>query len=340
MLANMNRLKLAVIGLGFGKRHANHIHNVSFEADLAAVSDINPEHSAYAAKLGVPFYTDYVEMLRNEKPDAAVVAVPAHYHAAVGRACMELGVHVLMEKPIANTLEDADILIEAAKRHGVHLEVGHMFRFDKGMEMAKQKVADMEIGQPIGFHIFSTYLKSPGYFKSEWRRKRETGGGPLLTNGIHDIDRLRYVCGDIDTVSALMSNEVRQFEVEDTMSISIRCKNGAVGTIFLSDCSHRPEPFSDYYFGTKASIMFNCSPFYLEDPNHLFQQVSWDYDRNQRVERLVMAKEDNHLKELRHFCQVIQGQANPRTTGEDGRKTLQALLAIQEAMLTRRVVKI
>ncbi len=336
----MKRLKLAVIGLGFGKRHANHIFSEQFEADLVAVSDLNPDFSAFAAKIGVPFYTDFVEMIRQEKPDAVIVAVPAHHHAAVGVACMEYGVHVLMEKPITYTLEDADILIEAAKQYGVHLEIGHMYRFDKGVELAKQKLADNDIGQLAGFHIFSTYLKSPGYYKQEWRTKRDMGGGPLLTNCIHDLDRLRYVCGDLDTVSALMSNEVRQFEVEDTIAISIRCKNGAVGTIFLSDCSHRAEPFTDYYFGTKATLMYNSSSFYLEDPQHLFQQVSWDYDRNHRTERYVLGKEDNHLKELRHFCQVIQGQASPRTTGEDGRKTLQSMLAIQEAMLTQRVITI
>lgn len=336
----MNRLKLAVIGLGFGKRHANLIHSESFEADLAAVSDINPDFSAFAAKLGVPFYTDYAEMIRREKPDAVVVAVPAHYHAAVGAACMEHGVHVLMEKPIANTLADADSLIESAKRNGVHLEIGHMYRFDKGVELAKQKLANKEIGQLAGFHIFSTYLKSPSYFNQEWRTKRDIGGGPLLTNCIHDLDRLRYVSGELETVSALMSNAVRQFEVEDTIAVSIKCTNGAVGTIFLSDCSHRAEPFTDYYFGTKASMMFNSSSFYVDDPRHLFQQVSWDYGKNQRIEQTVLEKENNHLKLLLHFCRVIQGKADPRTTGKDGRKTLQALLAIQEAMLTQRVVTI
>ncbi|MDF2725231.1 MAG: oxidoreductase domain protein [Paenibacillus sp.] len=301
---------------------------------------MNPEFAASGTELGVPFYQDYKEMLRWKKIDAVIVAVPPHVHAEVGVACMEHGVHVLMEKPIADTLEDADKLIEAAARYGVILEIGHMYRFDKGIEMAKAKLDNDEIGQLIGFHIFSTYLKSPGYFKQEWRTKRDTGGGPLLTNGIHDIDRLRYVCGDVEAVSAFMSNKTRGFEVEDSMSISVKCKNGAVGTIFLSDCSHRALPYTDIYFGTKSSMMINSSSYYIDDPLHEFEQISWDYGSNRRIDRVELKREDNHLKELRHYCQVLQGQASPRTTGEEGRKTLQTLMAIQEAMLTQRVVAI
>lgn len=336
----MKRMSLAVIGLRFGKRHVQNILGKGFDAELAAISDLNAEYAALGKELGVPFYQDYKEMLRMRKIDAVIVAVPPHVHAEVGQACMEYGVHVLMEKPIASTLEDADKLIESAARYGVHLEIGHMYRFDKGIEMAKLKLENGEMGQLIGFHMFSTYLKGPGYFKQEWRTKRDTGGGPLLTNGIHDIDRLRYVCGDVETVSAFMSNKARGFEVEDTVSISVKCKNGAVGTIFLSDCSHRALPYTDIYFGAKSSVMFNSSSYYIDDPQHEIQQVSWDYGVDRRIERYEMKREDNHMKELRHFCQVIQGQASPRTTGEDGKKTLQALLAIQEAMLTQRVVTI
>jgi predicted dehydrogenase len=336
----MSKIKLAVIGLRFGQRHVLNIHHESFEHELAAISDLNPEYSALGARLGVPFYQDFREMLSSNKIDAVIVAVPPHVHAEIGVACMEQGIHVLMEKPIAGSLEDADRLIEAANRHGVHLEIAHMYRFDRGIELAKQKLANDELGQLTGFHIFSTYTKPPGYFKQEWRTKRATGGGPLLTNGIHDIDRLRYVCGDIDSVSAIMVSNVRQFEVEDTMSISIKCKNGAVGTIFLSDCSHQVSPFSDHYFGTKASLMFNSSSYYIDDPRHELQLVSRDYAMNRHVETYELKKEDNHVKELHHFCRMLQGQASPRTTGEDGKKTLQALLAIQEAALTQRIVTI
>lgn len=339
----MGKLKLAIIGLGFGRHHANQIHSnqINLDIELAAVSDLNPDRIVFADLLGLPFYQDYKEMLRSEKLDAVLVAVPPEYHASIGIDCMKQGLHVLMEKPIACSLEDADALIEAASECGVILEIGQMYRFDKGVELLKRKLKNGEAGQLTGFQLVSAYVKTPDYFDPPYRRDRERGGGTLFINGIHDIDRLRYICGEIDSVAAHSSNLARGLDVEDTISVSIHCKSGLVGTLLVSDASHRLMPYTDFYYGTRASFMFNCSSMFVDDPQHVFQQVSWTGAiTDQRIERYELTKEDNHLKQIHHFSKLIQGMESPKTTGGDGKKSLEVLLAIHQSVLTGQKVTI
>jgi len=182
--------------------------------------------------------------------------------------------------------------------------------------------------------------------KDEWRNKRATGGGPLTSNGIHDIDRIRYICGDFDTVTALMSNKYRGFEVEDTMAISIKCKNGAVGTFYISDCSYSMSDYTDYYFFGKASVCFNCSSFYPTEGFHTFSEVTMDdahpayYKRERTYKTIVMPEHNNHVTEMQHFTRVIRGLEEPRCTGKDAKKSLQAMLAIIESAEKQKTIKL
>ena len=212
--------------------------------------------------------------------------------------------------------------------------------------MTKQKVLSGEIGPLIGFHVYGVYSKRKDYFKDAWRNKRETGGGPLINNGIHDIDRIRYICGDVEAVTALMSNKFRGYEVEDTMAVSIKCKNGAVGTYYVSDCSYPTTEFTDTYFFGKASVRFNCSSMYPTEGRHTFEQTTMNdahpayYLRERDVLRKILPAQNNHIVEMNHFCRVIRGIEGPKTTGEEGKKTLQTLLAILESAEKQTTVRL
>ncbi len=342
----MSKVKLAVIGLNFGKTHARNIKTDSVDAELVAVCDILEPLAAFAKELEVPFYTDYKEMFEKEHLDGIVIAVPPHVHAEVATFFLEHGVHTFVEKPITHSLEEADALIAASEKSGAKLLVGHQHRFDPGVMLTKQKIESGEIGQLIGFHVYGVYSKLKGYFKDEWRNKRETGGGPLTSNGIHDIDRIRYICGDIESVTALMSNKYRGFEVEDTMAVSIKCKNGVVGTYYVSDCSYPTTEYTDTYFFGDASVRFNCSSMYPTEGRHSFEEATMNdihpayYLRELDVNKKVLPGQNNHAVEMNHFSKVIQGLEEPMTTGEEGKKTLQTLLAILESAEKQMTVKL
>lgn len=342
----MSKVKLAVIGLNFGKTHVRNILSGQTDGELVAICDLIEGYSDFAKECNVNFYTNYKEMLEKEKLDGVVIAVPPHVHAELSIYCLEHGVNTLVEKPVSNSLEETDKLLTAAAKSNAKLLVGHQHRFDPGVELTKKNIQSNEIGSLIGFHIYGVYAKFQDYFKEDWRNMRVTGGGPLTSNGIHDIDRIRYICGDIDTVTALMSNTYRGFEVEDTMAVSIKCKNGVVGTYYISDCSYPLTEFTDSYYTSKASIRFNCSSMYPTEGRHTFEVSTLNdaspayYLREREIKTTIIPAHNNHLNEIEHFTKVIKGLETPRTTGEDAKKTLQALLAIVESAEKQKTIKL
>ena len=151
-------------------------------------------------------------MLDRIRPDAAIIAAPNVLHAAAGIACAERGVHLLVEKPIADTVDAATHLIEAADRAGVVLLVGHHRRHNAIIEKAREIVRSGTIGRITAVSAQFMLSKADGeYFAAVHRRS--PGAGPILTNAVHDIDDLRFICGDIAAVQAATSNAVRRYPV-------------------------------------------------------------------------------------------------------------------------------
>jgi predicted dehydrogenase len=141
-------MKVAVIGVGsMGRNHAR-VYSELAEAELVAVSDADPKLAdSLAQKFGARFYTDYRELLEKEKPAAVSIAVPTVLHEEVGMAALEAGAHVLMEKPIAATVEAGRRLIVKAKDVGRQLMVGHIVRFNPAIQALKQKLDAGELGR-------------------------------------------------------------------------------------------------------------------------------------------------------------------------------------------------
>ena len=342
----MSDLRFAAVGLHFGMTHAQNILSSEVDGTLVAVCDLDPSYKDFAVKKDLNFYLDYNELLEKEEMDGVVISVPPHMHAKIGIAFARKGVHLLVEKPIAPTLEEADGLIEEAERNGVRLLVGHMQRFDPNVERAREMMQTGELGDITGFQLTSAMVKRPSYFRQDWRHKRATAGGPLMSNGIHDVDRLRFLCGEVTRVTGLISNAHRGYEVENSAAVSFEMQNGTVGTYLLTDCGHTFSEYTDVYYGSRASIAFNCSSMASTQHRHLIEKVSWEpvenahYDRKRSTELLATPFRDCHLEVMRHFCRVIKGEEQPRTTGIDAKRSLMLLLAVLEAVDENRTVTV
>jgi len=154
----------------------------------------------------------------------------------MGIACAQHGLHLLVEKPLAPSLAEADRLLEAAIHNKVRILVGHQRRFNPRVEKAREIIQGGELGALVGATITWALLKPAEYFEGPFAWRKNQGGGPILINLTHEIDNLRYICGEIDEVFAMTSNKVRSFSVEDTAGVTFRLQNGAVGTAFVSDC--------------------------------------------------------------------------------------------------------
>jgi predicted dehydrogenase len=339
----MERVRLGLIGMGLiGTPHARTLQKVD-ECELVAVADVDEKHKETAANLGIKYYQDYEEMIRREALQGAIIATPNHLHAPMGIACAEQGLHLFVEKPIAPSLAEADRIIEAANQNRVRILVGHQRRFNARIEKARDIVRGGELGRLVGVTITWALLKPPQYFEGPFAWRKSKGGGPILINLIHEIDNLRYICGEIDEVFAVSSSQVRGFPVEDTSGVTFRFGSGAVGTAFVSDCvpsrsSYEattgenpliPQDFGNCYqfYGTEASLLFpQMKKLFYPDPGKL----GWHYPITEQGVKATQ-DDDPYVKEFRHFAKVILGKETPRISGEDGRRTLEVTLAIQRS---------
>jgi predicted dehydrogenase len=334
-----------------GTPHARTLQKVE-ECELVAVADVDEKYRGATEQLGANFYRDYEEMIREEGLQGVIIATPNHLHVPMGITCAQQGLHLFVEKPIAQDLSEADRLIESAKQNGVRILVGHQRRFNALVEKAREIVRGADLGKLVGATVTWALLKPPEYFEGPFAWRKNKGGGPILINLIHEIDNLRYICGEIDEVFAVTSNKVRNFSVEDTTAVTFRFENGAVGTAFVADCApslsayeattgENPLVYHDFgncycFYGTKASLLFpQMKKLFYADP----EKVGWHYPITEQGLKVIQG-DDSYVKEFRHFASVIRGEETARISGEDGRRTLEVTLAVQRSGETGQPVRL
>lgn len=332
----MPPLKIAVIGAGLiGQKH---IELVASNPDcvLAAVCDGTPAASGLADQHNAPFFQDLNQLLAVQPLDGAIIAAPTNLHAPLTLACAERGVHVLIEKPISSTLTEADQIIQAAERNRIKVLVGHHRRHNALVQEAHRIVASGALGKLVAVSALFTLYKPDDYFNIRWRTER--GGGPILINLIHDIDNLRYICGEISSVYAAVSSGVREFQVEDTASLTLQFENGALGAVLVSDTT--PSPWSyeltsgenpvypnypqDCYrfLGTRGSLAFPSLTLWHYSPS-----VVPGWHQPLLREQVTVPHDNALIAQLEHFCQVIRGETPPLVSAQEGKQTLAVTLA-------------
>jgi predicted dehydrogenase len=331
---------MAVIGAGLiGQKHLE-IASANSDCELVAVCDIHPDGAMVAEKYGVPFYQDYNALLAEQALQGAIIATPTNLHTPVGIACAEQGVHILVEKPIAGALADAKQLLAAADRCGIHVLVAHHRRHNPLIQQTRAIVQNGQLGKLVGVSAMFTLLKQADYYNVVWRT--QPGGGPVLTNLIHDIDTLRFICGEIRSVYAVASSGTRGHAVEDTAGITLQFENGALGSILVSDAT--PAPWS-YELTSGENPAYpvtgqNCYCFCGTQGALAFPTMTlWHYPQSQTA-GWYHPLEPHHLErqlghsltaQLAHFCRVIRKEEPPLVSGQDGLKTLSATQAVLES---------
>ncbi|MEY2873589.1 MAG: hypothetical protein RLZZ373_960, partial [Pseudomonadota bacterium] len=211
----MTPTRIAVAGAGIiGRAHIDVLLNSSTCA-LAAIVDPSPGAQALAEQRGVPLFASLAALIVADRPDAVVLATPNALHVPQALACLEAKLPVLVEKPIAPTVAEAETLARRAEASGIPVLVGHHRAHSPIMAKAREVIASGQLGRLVGVMGSATFYKPDHYFADgPWRR--EPGGGPILINLIHEVHNLRMLCGEIVAVQAFSSNAVRGFAVEDT----------------------------------------------------------------------------------------------------------------------------
>jgi predicted dehydrogenase len=345
----MAPVRIAVIGAGLiGRKHIAVLRSGNPDYTLAAVADPAPAAAAEAKKLGYQCFAEVEDMLDRVKPDGAIVAVPNQMHVPVGLACVERKVAILVEKPVADFVETALDLVEAAERAGVPFLVGHHRRHNPIMRKAAEIIRGGGVGKVVAASGFWLSHKPKDYFNFTWRK--EPGGGTVLINAIHDIDCLRMLCGDVETVQASASSATRNFPVEDTAAAVLRFKNGALGTFLISDTASTPwtwewtshenpfyphEPENCYFIaGTKGSLA-------VPSLQHRWYEAgaeNWGKPLTQLRAHIVPA--DAYYEQMRNFAGAIRGAEEPVLSGRGGTITLATTLAITQSAKTGMPVRV
>ena len=186
-MASKQEGKLRVAVIGTGNMGRNHVRNYFMlpESELVAIADVNPEAKSLADDYKVKFFTDYKEMLEKARPDAVSVVVPTPFHLEVATEVMSRGIHCMLEKPIASSVEQADKLITCAKENNVIFTVGHIERFNPVIKKLKQMVDDNAIGD-----ITSVVCKRVGGFPVV-----EPKTDVIIDLAVHDVDIVNYLLG-------------------------------------------------------------------------------------------------------------------------------------------------
>jgi predicted dehydrogenase len=346
----MEKPGIGLIGLGMiGSVHGRVLSALK-ELEFVAASDTNPALGKLAEEWGVPFYPDYRTMLESEKLDGVVVAVPNKLHYAVSKDCAERGLHILLEKPISDDLPTADLIIETAKKNHVRLLVAHHRRFNACLERVREAVRKKEIGELLSVSILWALNKPEDYFQGPFAWRAKKGGGPIRINLIHEIDVLRYVCGEIKSVYAEVSHVGRRFEVEDTLGVVIRLEGDRIATILFTDSAPSDIGYeantgeNDFFFRYPQ----NCYLFFGKEKTLKFPSMELLYYEHPGKEGwhdpivrkgIKVSPENPYEKQLKHFGRVIQGIEEPRCSGEDAKRTLEATLAIEESGLIGKPVQ-
>ncbi len=338
----MTRLRLAVVGAGLiGRRHAEIIADVP-GVTLAAIVDPAAGAQAFAGPLGAAWFADIAAML-DAGIDGAIVATPNQLHAEGAIACLERGVPVLVEKPVADSFAAAMRIAAAAG--DIPTLVGHHRRHSASLKAARAAIADGRVGAVTAVTALSHLLKPDAYFDVAWRR--QPGGGPILINLIHVVDDLRYLCGEIVAVQAMAATAQRGFAVEDTAAVTLRFASGALGTLGVSDAAAGPWSWE---------LTSGENPFYPRQDGDCYLVAGragalavptldlWRYDgpphwgTPMSRTRLPAPTVDPLVQQILHFRDVIQAKAAPLVTVADAARSLAVLEAIAEAARTGGIV--
>jgi predicted dehydrogenase len=340
-------LRIAIVGAGFiGRRHIGFVRQLpTFE--LVGAADPAPRSQAYLREQGVADFADYRKMLDATRPEGVVVATPNALHEEVAVACVERGIPVLIEKPVAHSVESAVRICDAVRRTGVAALVGHHRRHNPLMRTAREFLAGGAIGRIVAVAAQDLRRKPDPYYEQTWRR--EPGGGPILINGIHDVDCLRWLCGEIETVMAITANRARNFAVEDSAAVTFGFVSGAVGTLTLSDAVQGPWAW-EIASGEEKGYPHQREDCYLitgtDGSLALPTLTHWRNERGGGRGDPFIRKElfyepaDPWVEEIRHFADVIDDKAPPLVTVEDGTRTLAATLAIARSAATGQPVAV
>ncbi len=355
----MPRLRTALIGCGkVGQIHASALSHLP-DSNLVAVCDASRDRAEdFSRRFGGKAFTDLESMLHEASVEVLSICTPHPLHASAAILAASRGVHVIVEKPMAASLEDCDAMLAAARETGVKLGVISQRRWYEPVQRIKDAIDAGKIGDPaLGvFQMFS--WRDPAYYQSDpWRGRWDAeGGGVLVNQSPHQLDLLRWFMGEIEEISGDWSNVNHpEIEVEDSAVAIVRFRRGGLGSIVTS-VSQRPGLFTKVHVhGTNGASIgvetdrgatFIAGVSTIAEPplNDLWtipgeESHLAEFQAEDRARFLAIdATTHYHALQLADFLAAVQEDRPPLVTGEDGREVVAMFTAIYRSREQRRPI--
>jgi UDP-N-acetyl-2-amino-2-deoxyglucuronate dehydrogenase len=344
---SVNEIGFAILGAGMVARyHATAIERTP-GARLVAVGRSNPAHAQEtAAQFGVPCLTDYAALLARDDIDAVCICTPSGLHAEQAIAAARSGKHVLVEKPIALALADADAMIAACAQAGVRLGVALQRRTEPEFQQLHAAITAGDLGRLVLGSITMPYLRLQSYYDSaDWRGTWALdGGGALMNQGIHLVDLLLWLLGDAVEVRATAATLGHTIEVEDCVTATLQFANGALGSITATTAAAPGFPHRIEIYGDRGGVQIEGE-----------QVLRWEGENREARTEEPKNREPiaagagasptgigavGHTRLLGDFVAAIREGRDPLAPGREGRRSLALVLAVYEAARKGRMVRV
>lgn len=332
-------VKFAVVGIGhISKKHIEAISNTN-HAELVAVCDTNPQR--LESFINLPTFTDLEQMLISvPEIDVVNICVPSGLHANLTEICAKYKKNVIVEKPMAIKLEEAERMIKVAKDNNIKLAVVHPNRFRPAIIKLKEQVDKGAFGKLSHANATVRWNRNQEYYdQAPWRGTKEFDGGVLMNQAIHNIDLLLWMMGPVDSVQAMAATRVRRIEAEDVAAAVVTFKNGALGIIEAATTIYpRNLEESLAIFGEKGSVKIGGrTANFIE---------TWEFEGDSEQERrnIISQIEEDPYGKPGHQCiiedmvQAIINNREPVVSGKDGIAPVKLILAILKSAETGKRV--
>lgn len=346
-------LGFAIIGCGrIAPRHADSLIQIR-EARIVATADVKqPRAATIAARVTeaysrTPFdevraYDDYRYVFERADVDVVNICTPSGMHAAMAIEAMEAGKHVVVEKPMALTLADADAMIETSRRTGKRLCVVLQNRYNPPMRDLRRLVDEGRLGKLLLGSATVRWFRPQEYYEDGWHGTQAMDGGALMNQSIHHIDALQWIMGGVDTVFAYTATLAHRMEAEDVGTAVLRFRNGALGSVEGSTVTW-PENLegSVAVFGEKGSVKVGGTA--------LNKKTLWKVDGELEHERELIVHDEidppsvygqSHMHVLEEMVAALRENRDHATNGYEGRRSVAVVTAMYESSRQGREVKV
>ncbi|WP_221567723.1 Gfo/Idh/MocA family protein [Alkalihalobacillus sp. TS-13] len=336
-------MNFAIVGCGhIAKKHAEAIKN-SEEASLYAVCDTIQEKMApFFEEYSVKGFLSLDELLEQEDVDVINICTPSGFHADIAVKAAQAGKHIVVEKPIALTLEDANRIIAASKEYGVKLSVVHPNRFRPVIMETRKLMDENKFGKLSHANATVRWNRNQAYYdQAPWRGTRALDGGVLMNQAIHNLDLLIWLMGEVDEVFSMGATRLRNIESEDVSLGVVRFKNGALGVIEAATTIY-PRNLEETLsiFGESGTLKIGGTTANLIE--HINIEGIDDQVSNELIDRVKSDPfgKPGHQWIIEDMVEAIKNDREPIVTGKDGKNALALVIALYESADSNRPVKL